>query len=338
MSERSSVTLSDVAAVAGVSLSTASRALNGGGRISAATRARIAEVARRLDFRPNALAQSFALGRSRTIGILAYNARGAFTEPVLVGAVAHLGGREQACLLYDTGFDPDAMAGSVRRLLARRVDGLLVLGDGFQSQLRSVTGDFTVPVVYAHGLTDRAADSCYVPDGEMAGRLAGEHLLSLGRRRIAHITAEHHDAAAAGRERGLLTTLAEAGLPAAGDTLRGDWSRASGAAACRRLIESGTPFDAVFCGNDQIALGVESVLLEAGRRVPDDVALVGVDNWETVISGQGTRHLTTVDTGLAGLGAAAAAQVADGRDDPGPHAHPCELVVGATTGGGRPGD
>lgn len=228
MTERGRVTLSDVAAVAGVSLSTASRALNGGGRVSTATRSRIAEAARRLDFRPNALAQSFALGRSRTIGILAQNARGAFTEPVLVGAVAHLGSREQACLLYDTGFDPDTMAESVRRLLARRVDGLLVLGDGLRAGMRSVTAEFSVPVAYAFGLTDREGDSCYVPDSRMAGRLAGEHLLSLGRRRIAHITGDAADTAATGREQGLLAALADAGLPPAADTLRGDWSRAWG--------------------------------------------------------------------------------------------------------------
>ncbi|MGY3061090.1 LacI family transcriptional regulator [Streptomyces sp. TE3672] len=336
MTEWGRVTLSDVAAVAGVSLSTASRALNGGGRVSTATRSRIAEAARRLDFRPNALAQSFALGRSRTIGILAQNARGAFTEPVLVGAVTHLGSREQACLLYDTGFDPDTMAESVRRLLARRVDGLLVLGDGLRAGMRSVTAEFSVPVAYAFGLTDREGDSCYVPDSRMAGRLAGEHLLSLGRRLIAHITGDAADTAATGREQGLLAALADAGLPPAADTLRGDWSRAWGAAACRRLIGSGARFDAVFCGNDQIALGVESVLRQSGRHVPDDVALVGVDNWEYVISGRSTRHLTTVDTGLAALGAAAAAQVADGREAPGTHAHPCTLVIGATTAGPQP--
>lgn len=232
MAERGRVTLSDVAAVAGVSLSTASRALNGGGRVSTATRSRIAEAARRLDFRPNALAQSFALGRSRTIGILARNARGAFTEPVLVGAFTHLGGREQACLLYDASFDPDSMADSVRRLQARRVDGLLVLGDDLRVEMRSVTTEFSVPVAYAYGLTDREGDSCYVPDSRMAGRLAGEHLLSLGRRRIAHITGEAADTAATGREQGLLTSLAEAGLPPATGTLRGDWSRAWGATAC----------------------------------------------------------------------------------------------------------
>ncbi|MFJ2585350.1 substrate-binding domain-containing protein [Streptomyces sp. NPDC087538] len=75
---------------------------------------------------------------------------------------------------------------------------------------------------------------------------------------------------------------------------------------------------------------------ESGRRVPDDVALVGVDNWEYVISGRCSRHLTTVDTELAALGAAAAAQVEDGHDAPGTHAHPCTPVVGATTAGPRP--
>ncbi|MGW0961813.1 substrate-binding domain-containing protein [Streptomyces gelaticus] len=199
------------------------------------------------------------------------------------------------------------------------------------------TALFSVPVAYAFGLTDREDDSCYVPDSRMAGRLAGEHLLSLGRRHIAHITGEAADTATTGRERGLLSSLAEAGLAPATGTLRGDWSRVWGAAACHRLIDSGARFDAVFCGNDQIALGAESVLLASGRRVPDDVALVGVDDWENVISGQHTRHLTTVDMGLAALGAAAAAQVADGRGAPGTHAQPCTLVVGATTAGQRPG-
>ncbi|MFE6495234.1 substrate-binding domain-containing protein [Streptomyces sp. NPDC057748] len=82
--------------------------------------------------------------------------------------------------------------------------------------------------------------------------------------------------------------------------------------------------------------GAESVLRESGRRVPGDVALVGVDNCEYVISGRSMRHLTTVETGLAALGATAAAQVADGRDAPGTHAHPCTLVVGATTAGPGP--
>ncbi|MEU2130467.1 substrate-binding domain-containing protein [Streptomyces sp. NPDC018352] len=227
------------------------------------------------------------------------------------------------------------MAESVRRLPARRVDRLLVLGDGLRAEMRSVTAEFSVPVAYAFGLTDREGDSCYVPS-RMAGRLTGEHLLSLGRRRIAHITGEAADSAATGREQGLPAALAEAGLPPATGTLRDDWSRARGAAACRRLIGSGARFDAVFCGNDQLALGAESVLRESGRRVPDDVALVGVDNWEYVIGGPSTRHLTTVDTGLAALGAAAAAQVADGRDAPGTHAHPCTLVVGATTAGPGP--
>lgn len=70
--------------------------------------------------------------------------------------------------------------------------------------------------------------------------------------------------------------------------------------------------------------------------MPDDVALVGVDNWEYVISGRCSRHLTTVDTELAALGAVAAAQVEDGHDAPGTHAHPCTPVVGATTAGPRP--
>ncbi|KRV49148.1 LacI family transcriptional regulator [Wenjunlia vitaminophila] len=332
MPPRRSVTLSDVASVAGVSISTASRALSGNSRISAATRARIEEAARRLDFRPNTQAQSFAQGRSRTIGFLAQNARGVFAEPVLVGAATYLGSREQACLLYDTHFDPDVLDDSVRKLRARPVDGLLVLGDGLRGTVRSVTSRFTVPVAYAFGISESDRDASFVPDSEMAGRLAAEHLLSVGRTRIAHITCSPEDVAAAGRLRGLRAALADAGLTPCAELVK-DWTQVWGAAAARQLVASDVDFDAVFCGNDHIALGVERALRELGRRVPDDVALIGVDDWETRLALHGPRHLTTINPNLADLGAAAARQVADDDVEPGLHLQPCTLLVGETTGG-----
>lgn len=326
------VTLSDVAKVAGVSLSTASKALSGTDRVSEETRERVHEVARRLDFQPNALAQSFARGRSQTIGILTQNAIGTWSAPIFVGAASYLGRHEQATLFYDAAFDVELLEASIRRLQARRIDGLLVIGDGPHYTLRSVTRQFSVPVAYAFTSTDDGDDATYVPDSEMAGRMATRHLLDIGRTKIAHLTAAD-DVAATERERGMAQTLTDAGLAPVAVHTRPDWSEETGRITATQLLESGVDFDAIFCGNDHVARGAEKVLLDHGRRVPDDVALVGVDNWEGTVIGQGTRHLTTVDPLLSRLGATAAAHVTGSTTASGTQRQPCVLVIGETTSG-----
>lgn len=333
MPGRKSVTLSDVAAVAGVSLSTASKALNGIGRVSAETRARVAEAAVRLDFQPNALAQSLALGRSRTVAILTDRAESTFAGPVIIAAVAHLGAHEQAVLLYDARMGRSDIAQSIRNLRARRIDGALVIGEGITHHTRSVTSEFSCPVAYAFTLSDDPADAMFLPDNKGIGRLAGEHLIGRGRRRIAHVTAGTDDIAARLRHDGLADALDAAGLSQVGPTLHGDWIESWGRDAAARMLAEDWDFDAVFCGNDHIARGVEEVLLKAGRRIPDDVALIGVDNWEGLIvdHGMADRRLSTIDVGLAAIGAAAAAHIVDGEPAPGQHLQPPTLLIGESS-------
>jgi LacI family transcriptional regulator len=199
-----------------------------------------------------------------------------------------------------------------------------------------VSEGFGVPVVYVYGVSDDPDDASFMHDGFLAGRLAAEHLLGLGRTRIAHITAAPSDLSALARAEGLRAALAEAGLPlAGGQPLHGDWTRAWGIEAARRLLAGGEPFDAVFCGNDTIATAVQEVLRESGLRVPDDVAIVGMDNL-TGLSGQDDGLLTTIDPNLTELGAVAARYLADaiegGEYSAGVHTIPCTLVPGESTG------
>lgn len=332
------VTLSDVAAVAGVSVSTVSKVLNGRGRVAATTSTRIHEAAQRLDFRPNALAQSFALGRSQTIGVLANDAPGTFTMLVLVGASTALGQADMAALMYDARRDPAVLAEHVRKLQARRIDGLLVLGDGPGAPLRSVSNGFTVPTVYAYGLSDDVRDVSFLPNALMAGRLAGQHLIDLGRTQIAHITAEN-DLAATDRTIGVTAVLADSGLTLAlGAPLRGTWTRHWGARAAHALLEHGESVDGIVCGNDEIAFGVYTVLRRAGVAVPDDIAIVGMDNTESRF--QAPRLLTTIDPNLEALGVSAASfllqALAGGDYEPGVHRQDCSLIVGESTMGPGP--
>lgn len=332
MNAGKAVTLGDVASVAGVSLSTASRALNGGGRISESTRQRVKEASDRLGFQPNALARSFALGRSQTIGVLTQNASGVFTAPVLIGATMELGRNNQALLIRDARFDAATLNDNIARLQARRIDGVVVIGDGLSYSLPSVTSLFRVPVAYAFGLTSESDDVSFNPDAELAGRLAAEHLIASGRRRIAHITASLDDPASRGRAKGFLKVLSEHDLAPVGEKpLAGDWTFAWGAEGTTRLLESGFPIDAIFCGNDQIAFGAESAIRAAGLDVPRDIALIGVDNWEGRVTG-GSARLTTIDPCLNDVGAAAArALVSHDTWTAGAHLVACQLIERSTT-------
>jgi LacI family transcriptional regulator len=312
-----------------------SKVLNGGGRASAETRKRIEEAADRLDFRPNALAQFFARGKSQTIGVLAQNASGTFAMSVLIGINTASSDHDMATLTYDFKFDARLLAESVRKLKARHIDALLVVGDGFGSTIPSLSAQFAVPVVYVFGISADPQDSSFLPDSVGAGTLAARHLIEIGRTRIAHITAAH-DLAANDRERGLLLGLEEAGLQLAlGESLRGNWSRQWGAEAAVRILESSEPVDAIFCGNDQIAIGAYTVLRDRGKRVPEDIAIIGFDNWSQ-LSANPDRLLTTIDPDLTGLGRVATGAVLDALDgqlSPGIHTHECSLILGESTVG-----
>ncbi|MEI8410164.1 MULTISPECIES: LacI family DNA-binding transcriptional regulator [unclassified Kribbella] len=306
------ITLSDVAAAAGVSLSTASKALNGTDRISAATREHVRVTADRLGFRHNALARSFARGRSQTIGVLTYRAANPFTRVVLASAATELGAKEQAILLYDARLGEHDINESILQLRARRIDGVIVIGNGTGFPAPSLTDRFDVPVTYAFTFTEVPDDITITADDTAIGRLAMTHLLSSGRRRIAHITAEPNDAAAVRRAAGAGEVLAEAGLEWATPVRYGRWRENWGEEAVREVLTDAPDIDAIFCGSDAIARGAERSLRQAGRDVPGDVALIGVDNWEQLMHDQrGSLHLTTIDVGLEEIGRRVATQLLD---------------------------
>lgn len=337
--ESKPVRLIDLARASGVSIATASQVMNGSGRVAPATRQRVLDTAQRLDYRPNALARSVASGRSNTVGILAENASGAFCMPVLVGANRALSEIELASTLFDAAHDRRRRRDHVRQLQARHVDGVVVIGEGTDFRSTSVTHEFGGPVVYALSRSDDPVDLCVLPDDVHTGRLAAEHLAGLGRTRIVHVTAESHLDSVRDRERGLREGLAGTAASLVVPPLYGEFSREWGFAAAHRLIDEGVEFDAVFAGNDEIAVALVAVLLAAGRRVPDDVAIVGVDNAEGQF-GRGDQFLTSIDPCFDAVGAAAVDAVStilDGGDPPaGPITVPGRLVTGRSSIPGPP--
>ncbi|MEV0328645.1 LacI family DNA-binding transcriptional regulator [Micromonospora echinospora] len=329
-----SVTLSDVARLAGVSVATASKALNARAEVAPATRQRVLQAADELAFQPNVLARGLISGRTRTIGLLTDELGGRFSIPILLGAENALGNEQMSVLLCDARGDAIRRRHYIRALLARQVDGFIILGDS--NDVRpSLTRDIPVPVVYVYGESSDPGDLSVLADDEGGARLAAEHLVALRRRRIAHITGPESYRAARDRFTGLCAVLAEHGLPLAGGRpWYGEWTQRWGRHAARTLLTTHPEVDAIFCGSDQIAAGVTHSVLALGRSVPDDVAIVGYDNWE-VFAADCHPPLTTVDLNLEQLGASAVTHLfaaLDGRLAPGVIRQPCRLVVRESTG------
>jgi LacI family transcriptional regulator len=332
MPDHSPVRIRDVAVAAGVSVATVSKALNGRRDVSATTRERVQVVATRLGFQPNQLARSLPTGRSFAVGLLTTDSYGRFSLPLMLGAEDALGDDEVAVIFCDTRDDPDRERRQLRALRARHVDGIIV--NGRRTEPRPPLADTGgIPVVYAYAASTDPADCSVVADDAGGARLAVQHLLARGRRRIAHVTGPRQHRAAAVRAQSTVQELHERGLAVRGRTRFGAWSETWGRDAVAELLGVAPDVDAVFCGSDQIARGVLDGLRESGRHVPDDVAVVGFDNWEPMTLGA-RPPLTTVDPTIDRIGRVAAAHLLTLIDGGAP-AHstvvPASLVVRAST-------
>ena len=293
-------TLSEVAKLAGVSVSTASKAINGRGDVSEETRRRVVETADRIGFTPNQLARSLLAGRTGTVGLLTSDLEGRFVLPILMGAEDAFGAGQVSVFLCDARGDAIREQHQLKALLNRRVDGIIVVGR--QTDPRPSLGHrLPVPVVYAYAPSEDPEDVSLTPDNEAGGRLSIEHLIACGRSRIGHITGDPSYAAAQDRAVGIRQALEAAGLELQGEPMFSEWSERWGRDAAAMLLEQHPEVDAIACGSDQIARGVLDTLRDLGRRVPEDVAVIGFDNWE-VLTTNARPELTSIDANLQQLG------------------------------------
>lgn len=329
-------TIRDVALAAGVSVATASKALNERGRMKAETRERVQAVARDLGFRPNAMARALVQQRSFTLGLLTNDTYGRFTLPVAAGLSAAMADRGVSVFLCAIDDDRERARLNLEAMEDKRVDGLVVAGKRIDRALPIEIPALRMPLVHVNAASPEDGVG-FVPDDEGGAHMATTHLVRAGRTRIAHVTGPESFAAVHLRAAGWRRALAEAGLPRPGEALFGEWSEQFGYQTGQRLFSAGAERpDAVFCGNDQIARGLIDALTLLGIGVPQDVAVVGFDNWE--LFAQATRPpLTTIDMGLKELGREAGLTLLDMIDgksvETGVRRQPCQLVIRRSCGG-----
>nr|WP_315268122.1 LacI family DNA-binding transcriptional regulator [Microbacterium lemovicicum] len=326
-------TLNDVARRAGVSIATASKALNGRDDVAAATRARVLAAAQELSFTPNEMARGLLAGRTGTVGLLTSDLEGRFMLPILMGAEDAFGAGQINVFLCDARGDAIREQHHLKALLSRRVDGIIVVGR--QTDPRPSLGqDLPVPVVYAYAPSDDERDLSLTPDNYAGGRMAVEHLIACGRTRIAHVSGDPSYAAAQDRLAGARSALSAAGLELVGDPMFSEWSEHWGRDSSAMLLARHPEIDAIFCGSDQLARGVLDTARDLGRHVPDDLAVMGYDNWE-LLATNSRPQLTSIDANLQQLGRHAAQRVFDAIDGvdvgEGVHHLPVRLVIRGST-------
>lgn len=276
-----------VAAEAGVTRSTVSRALNGEPDVSAATIAHVREVAARMGYVPNRAARSLASARSMTIAlVIPEPGTLALADPHLIAVMAGVSRRiEESDYLLSLMVAGDTESEKLMRYLTSGVvDGVLVASQHSRHSSLLHLHDI-VPVVFSGRPTEETTPPNYFIDLDNAGAasVATAHLVSLGRRRIATITGPEDMAAAADRTAGWRAALDAAGLPTELVEV-GDYTALGGAAAMERLLARYPDVDGVFVANDVMAAAAVSVLLDAGRAVPADVAVVGFDDSSAALS------------------------------------------------------
>ncbi|MFI5690533.1 LacI family DNA-binding transcriptional regulator [Kribbella sp. NPDC051586] len=319
--------ITDVAALAGVSTSTASKALNDTGQLREETRERVRRAAEQLGFTPDSRGRALSSGRSFTVGLITTDSSGRFSIPIMLGAEDALSAGEMALVLCDTRDDPLREQHYLKSLVARRVDGIIVTGR--RTEPRAPI-EVPIPVVYAFSPSTDPGDTSVIVDDHGGVGSAVRHLLSLGRSKIAHVTGpdSHHSA-----QIRAAATVEFAGDAFAGQPLHGEWSERWGRHAVDVLLRTQPDVDAIACGSDQIARGVCDRLRELGRSVPDDIAVTGYDNW-SVMALASRPPLTTVDMELEELGRRTANLLLDaiaGSAHPGPMKLPTRLITREST-------
>ncbi|MCR2812310.1 LacI family DNA-binding transcriptional regulator [Microbacterium sp. zg.Y1090] len=311
----------DVAREAGVSAQTVSRVMRDHPYVTADKRRRVLAAVERLGYRMNTAAQALSSGRTRTIGVVAMATEsyaGSMTQASLERAADELGYSVVGTQI--SSLDASAISAALRRLerLGSEAIILAVPLRTHDNRIEEITD--RLPTATIGGSPVRRARSLAVDQRELA-QLATDHLLSLGHETVWHVSGPEDWVDAAERSAGWRASLDEAARPVP-DIIHGDWSPESGYAAGRSL-GARTDVTAVFVANDEMAFGLIRGLNEAGRRVPADVSVVGVDNIR--LAAFCSPALTTVAQPFAELARAAVGYVTaqlEGRDDP-----PGELTV-----------
>jgi LacI family transcriptional regulator len=275
-------TIKDVARLAGVGLGTASRVVSGRGSVAPATLAKVRQAIEDLGFRPSHAARTLLSGSSQMVGVYIPVLSGTFYTPILqmIDNELRAAGLHMV-VTFGVGLGNDraqAIEG-IEFLIARGCDGLIVMSSALEDEDFTALGPRQHKVVVLNQDYASMPEQCFTVDHELGGRMAARTLLQYKHRKIAVIAGPSRLPDNVVRIAGFMAELEQNGV----DTSRlwvaeSDFSPAGGRATARELMESGYPCTALFCANDEMAVGALSYFQEAGIRVPHDLSVISYDD------------------------------------------------------------
>ena len=319
------VTIEDVARAAGVSRQTVSRAINDRGEISPQTRSRVLQVAEEMSYRPSSIARGLATRRTRTLGLVIPDIANPFFADVARG-VEHVAYAEgYNVFLCNTEEDPQREFAVLQSLEEKRVDGVVLcssrLDDG---ELRTVVARHPAVVLVNRRLepADEGNDGAgaVMLDDVAGGRMVTQHLLDSGHRAVGFLAGPPTSHSGRRRAEGYRIALTKVGLPCNPAWVSHCPSDVEGGhRAARDLLAAHPELSALFCYNDLVAVGALQACGDLGRRVPDDLAIVGFD--DILLAALVTPPLTTCRVPRCELGVQAMRLLLDQIDGPPDHAN-----------------
>ena len=274
-------TIYEVAKAAGVSRQTVSRVLNNRPDVSPETRKRVKEIIKQLDYQPSAIARSLSLKKTYTFGVVTAGLKHLGPSRTLSGITREADELGYGLLLKElASFSANNVSPLLQWFQSYRVDGIIwaapEIGDN-RNWLEGLLSEINIPIIF---LTMKEMDgiSIVAIDNYSGGRMATEHLLSLGRKNIGHIAGPLDWWESRERKRGWEDTLTSVGIqPNNYMWVEGNWSSKSGKLAMSELQTSFPKMDAIFVGNDQMALSVLQTACKNGIKIPDELAVIGFD-------------------------------------------------------------
>ncbi len=323
-------TIRDVARRAQVSIASVSRALNGLGNVRQETRDRVIAAATELGYVPHAGARSLSLARAHAVGVVLPDLHGEFFSEFVRGMDREASKRGYVLLLSNIHDESEQTANALRAMRGR-VDGLIVMAPHLSAEMLRAALPTTLPSLFINGpeeIDDRPTlrlDNLGAMDAMVA------HLIANGHRRIVHVAGPEGNVDARERVQGYRAAMRRHAPDVAPVVLAGDFSEEAGETAVRTILDSDIPCEAVFAGNDMMAIGCLQALRNAGVEVPGAIAVAGFDDVPLA------RYLgiTTMRVRIAELGARAIERLIDmlegGPADDRAERHAAELVVRGTT-------
>jgi LacI family transcriptional regulator len=272
------VTLEDIARKAGVSLSTASRALNDSPFIKEETKSKVKRIAKELGYEKNELARGLAKGSIKIISLVISDISNPFFSEIARGVEDAANARGYGMILCNTDRDPEKEGGYMRMLKRSRVAGLILASATVDDSYIKDLSQSETPLILI-SRTSKADTSYIIIDDFKGGLMATEYLVKLGHQRIGFIGGPKGLTSTMGRIRGYQKALKRNGIPLYKEIVRyADFTREAGYHAMREYLKLSKLPTAIFGANDMIALGVIEAVEEAGLSVPDDISVIGYDN------------------------------------------------------------